>query len=165
MPDLSFRVLGADTLTADIPEIMLRLEVVNRPPAEPVIGVSLRCQIRIESARRRYTAAEQERLRDLFGEPERWGQTLRPLLWANPSVRVPGFTGTTEINLPAPRRLEPHEAALKYFDALEEGSAEITLLFSGVVFYEAGKRLQVSLIPWTSEARYAFPVRVWRAAA
>jgi hypothetical protein len=158
-------VLGAGTLTATEPEIVLRLEIVNRPAIEPIVGVSLRCQIRIESARRRYTAAEQERLRDLIGEPERWGQTLRPLLWANLSVRVAGFTGSTEIDLPVPRRLEPEEAAGKYFDALEDGSAEITLLFSGVVFYEAGERLQVSPIPWTTEARYAFPVGVWRAAA
>ena len=165
MLDLAFRVIGADPLAGADPEVVLRLEIVNRPAAEPIVGVSLRCQIRIESARRRYTAAEQERLRDLFGEPERWGQTLRPLLWANLTTTVPGFTGSTEIDLPVPRRLEPDEAAGKYFDALEDGSAEITLLFSGVVFYEAGERLQVSPIPWTSEARYAFPVRVWRAAA
>jgi hypothetical protein len=46
----------------------------------PIHGIVLRCQVRIEPARRHYTAAEKERLLDLFGTPERWGQTLRPLL-------------------------------------------------------------------------------------
>lgn len=161
MPDLAFHVVQADA----VPEIAIRLRIDNRPAAEPIVGIALRYQLRIESARRRYTPAEQARLRDLFGEPERWGQTLRPLLWANLSATVPGFTGSTEIDLPAPRRLDPHEATLQYFDALEDGSAEVTLLFSGVAFYEAAGKLQIAPIPWTSEARFAFPIRVWRAAA
>ena len=49
----------------------------------------LRCQIQIEPVRRRYTPQEQQRLVELFGEPERWSQTLRPLLWENLNVSVP----------------------------------------------------------------------------
>ncbi len=162
MPELSFSVLGADGRDA---EIALRVAISNRLRVEPIAGVSLRCQVRIESARRRYSAAEQARLHDLFGEPERWGQTLRPLLWANVVVSVPAFTGATEVDVRAPRLLESHEAAGKYFDGLEDGPAEISLLFSGTVFYESEARLQAAPIPWSSEARFAFPVQVWRSAA
>ena len=41
------------------------------------------------------TAPEQERLLDLFDEPSRWGQTLRPMLWTHASVVVPPFNGAT----------------------------------------------------------------------
>ena len=39
------------------------------------------CQIMIEPQRRRYDAAEEDRLFELFGETPRWGDTLRPFLW------------------------------------------------------------------------------------
>ena len=29
-----------------------------------------------------------------FGEPDRWGQTLRSMLWTHASVVVPRFTGS-----------------------------------------------------------------------
>ena len=43
-------------------------------------------------------------MRDLFGEPERWGQTLRSLLWTHASVVVPSFQGNTmaDLHVPAP---------------------------------------------------------------
>ena len=43
-----------------------------------VHAVALRVQIRIDPRPRRYTAEETARLTDLFGEPNRWGDTLQP---------------------------------------------------------------------------------------
>ena len=41
--------------------------------------------------RRRYTEEDQERLLDLFGEPERWSQTLRNMHWINVAATVTAF--------------------------------------------------------------------------
>ena len=50
--------------------------------AEQINSILLKCQINIEAPRVRYTAEEKERLYELFDRPERWGKTLKPLLWA-----------------------------------------------------------------------------------
>ena len=97
----------------------------------------MRCQIRIEPARRRYTDAEQERLLDLFGTPERWGQTLRPMLWTHAVAVVPPFIGTAVADLPVPCSYDFSLAATKYFGGLEGGEIPLCFLFSGTIFYEA----------------------------
>jgi hypothetical protein len=161
VPELGFQVLGAEPVYDSA--IALQLEVSNRPVDEAIQGVTLRCQIQIEAPRRRYSEQEQRKLLDLFGEPERWGQTLRSMLWANIATTVPAFTGATTIALEAPRSLDLNEGATKYFDALEDGDVPLTLLFSGTVFYHSAEgRLQVAPISWNSEARFRMPVRVWR---
>ena len=76
MPDLNFRIEGAHPVEfAAAPMLGFDLQVTNST-ADRIQTVALRCQIQIEVTRRRYTAADQERLQDLFGEPHRWGQTL-----------------------------------------------------------------------------------------
>jgi len=103
MPDLTITVEKAEVVPfAASPMLAFKLRVKNADLAETIHTVVLRCQVQIEVARRRYTAAEQERLRDLFGEPERWGQTLRNLLWTNTSAIIPQFTGVTSIDLQVP---------------------------------------------------------------
>ena len=163
MPDLAFQVrdaeAGSDTAT---PTITLHIDVSNRA-AEPIHTVVLRCQIQIETPRRRYTAAEQAGLRDLFGEPERWGQTLRPMLWTNVATTIPAFTGSTAIALSVPCTFDFNVSATKYFHALEAGAVPLTLLFSGTVFYQSSDgRLQVAPISWSSEAKFVLPVGVWK---
>ena len=96
MPDLDFRIVGAEAVKfAASPQIALKLQVTNSNPAETIHSVALRCQIQIEVTRRRYTAEDQQKLRDLFGEPERWSQTLRNLLWTHVNVNVPPFRDST----------------------------------------------------------------------
>ena len=104
MPDLSFRVEGARAaaVRGGAVAAVFKLRIDDGRGATPIHAVALRCQIRIEPARRRYTAQEQERLLDLFGTPERWGQTLRPMLWTHASAVVPPFTGTAVVDLPVP---------------------------------------------------------------
>jgi hypothetical protein len=129
----------------------------------PLHAVTLRCQIRIEPGRRRYTAAEQEQLVDLFGTPERWGQTLRPMLWQHISTVLPPFTGSGGTELSVPCSFDFNLAATKYFAALAGGDIPLCFLFSGTIFYEAAHGgLQVAQIPWDKEASFRLPAATWR---
>lgn len=164
MPDLSFAVENAEAVPfAAAPLLAFKLRVSNRYAEEPIHTIALRCQIMIDPARRRYQNEDQERLRDLFGEPERWGQTVRPMLWTHASLVVTAFTGSELVDLPVPCTFDFNVAATKYFAGLTEGEVPLNLLFSGTVFYanEEGA-LQVTQIPWDKEARYRLPVQVWQ---
>ena len=127
-------------------------------------AIALRCQIRIEPARRRYSDAEAERLNDLFGDTQRWADTLKPLQFTTVSVMVPGFTGSTEIDLPVMLSYDLEIGSTRYFAGLEDGEIPLLLLFSGTVFTTAEGRLQVQQVPWSKEASYRLPVSVWREA-
>jgi len=164
MPDLSFHVESAEAIPfAVAPQLALKLQVSNADRQEPIHTVALRCQIQIEATRRHYRADEQERLRDLFGAPERWGQTLRSFLWTHTSVIVPAFVGSTKIDLPVPCTFDFNVATTKYFSSLDEGEIPLCLQFSGTVFYAGSDgSLHVMLIPWDKELRFRLPVQVWK---
>ncbi len=164
MPDLDFQMEGAEVgRYSTTPRRIFKLRVTNAVIGESIQNVGLQCQIQIETARRRYQPGEQERLLELFGEPERWGQTLRPLLWTHTSVTIPPFEGSCLVDLPVPCTYDFNVAAVKYFYGLEQGEAPLVLLFSGSVFYQQGSAgLQVSQISWSKEARFYLPVQVWR---
>jgi len=166
VPDLNFSIDGAAAvLYATSPLLALKLRIDNADEAEQIHSVLLQCQIQIESPRRAYTAVEQAGLTDLFGEPERWGQTLRTMLWTHASVNVTGFSGSTVIDVPLPCTFDLNVAATKYFHALERGEVPICIQFSGTVFYQSeDSGLQVARIPWSKEARYRLPVSVWNEA-
>jgi hypothetical protein len=166
MPELDFRLEGAEPQRgAAAPLLLFKLRLTQAAGAHPtpVQSVLLRCQVRIEPARRRYTPAEQERLLDLFGTPERWGQTLRPMLWTHVSTAVPPFTGSGTVDLAVPCSSDFSLAATKYFAALEGGEIPLAFLFSGTVFYEGAEgALQVAQIPWEKEASYRLPAATWQ---
>ena len=164
MPDLSFEISGAEAQPyAAAPQLNFRLGIVNAITDEPVHTVVLRCQIQIEAIRRRYSPEEQARLSDLFGEPSRWAQTLRTMLWTHTSAIVTPFVGNTVVDLPVPCSFDFNIAATKYFAGLEDGEIPLCLQFSGTVFYmNPTGALQVAQISWEKEARYRLPVRVWR---
>jgi len=164
MPDLSFQVEGAEVVTnAASPLLAFKLRLADANPAQTIHTVALRCQIQIEVTRRKYTPQDQERLLDLFGEPNRWGQTLRSLLWTHANLVVPSFKGTTLVDLPVPCTFDFNVAATKYFDGLADGDVPVCVQFSGTVFYANGEGgLQVALISWDKEARFRLPVKVWR---
>ena len=164
MPDLSFSIEGAEVVPfAVTPQLAFKLRVRNADPDEAVHTVALHCQIQIEATRRRYHPEEQERLKDLFGEPERWGQTLRTLLWTHTSVVVPPFVGSAEVDLPVPCTFDFNVATTKYFAGLSAGEIPLCMQFSGTVFYakDAGP-LQVMPIPWDKEARFKLPLQTWK---
>jgi len=164
VPDLVFAVEGVEAVRfAAAPLLAFKLLITNSNAREAIHTVALRCQIQIETARRRYGAADRERLRDLFGEPERWGQTLRPLLWTHASVVVSQFTGSVTTALHVPCTFDFNIAATKYFHGVEDGEIPLSLMFSGMVFYtgESGN-LQVAPISWDKETRFRLPVAVWK---
>jgi hypothetical protein len=165
LPELSFQIEGAEALTyAATPTIALKFRVSCVPEDQVVHTIVLRCQVQIDPAKRRYSAEEQSRLHDLYGEPSRWAQTVRPLHWMNTTVTVPAFTGSTSADLELPCSFDFNLAATKYFHALESGEIPLTVMFSGTVFYaESDERLQVTQIPWDREASYRLPVTVWKA--
>ena len=164
MPDLGFQVESVSAVPfAAAPLLALKLNVVNGVKDEVIHSVALRCQIQIEVTRRRYTAADQERLIDLFGEPSRWGQTLRSMLWTHVSSVIPQFTGSTSVELEVPCTFDFNVAATKYFHGLADGEIPLNLMFSGTVFYQSpGRQLQVSPISWEKETRFRIPLSVWR---
>jgi hypothetical protein len=164
MPDLGITVERADVVPfAVAPTIAFKLRVANADPVETIHTVVLRCQIQIEVTRRRYSALEQERLRDLFGEPERWGQTLRNLLWNNTSSVIPQFTGVTGVDLQVPCTFDFSVATTKYFNGLSEGDIPLCLMFSGTVFYaDPSGALCVAPISWDKETKFRLPLKVWK---
>jgi Family of unknown function (DUF6084) len=164
MPDLSFEILGAspvrDMLT---PTLSFDLRIANPFPEQSIHTVLLRCQIQIEVARRRYTPAEQSHLRELFDDPSRWSDTLRPMTWAITSVNVPAFTGGTTYSLAVPCSFDLTLATAKYFHGIDAGEVPLTFLFSGTVFFRDGSgALQAAPISWNKEARFRLPVQTWK---
>ena len=168
MPELHFQVeSAAPQKQAAAPLLLFKLTVQETPPATPptpVHSIVLRCQLRIEPGRRRYSATEQDRLLDLFGTPERWGQTLRPMLWTHASTTVPPFTGVGIADLPVPCSYDFCLAATKYFAALEDGDIPLCFLFSGTIFYQNDDGLlQAAQIAWDREATFSLPAATWHA--
>jgi Family of unknown function (DUF6084) len=163
MPDLDFRVEGAEVLEfAAVPSILFKLHIENLEE-EAIRSVALNTQVRIAAAQRHYDAAEQERLLEVFGEPSRWGNTLRSLLWTHTVLQIPPFSGSTVADMPVTCTYDLEVVAAKYFYALEDGEVPLEFLFSGTVFYMGeGGGLQVARISWEKEAEFRLPVRVWK---
>ena len=165
MIDLNFQIDSVEAPPyAAAPLLMFKLRISDSQAATPIHSVALRCQVRIEPTRRRYEPAEQELLRDLFGEPSRWGQTLRSMLWTHASVTVKPFMGSTVVDLLVPCTYDFNVATTKYFHAIEEGEVPLCFLFSGTIFYsgEEDGALQVAQIPWEKEVNYRLPIRAWK---
>jgi Family of unknown function (DUF6084) len=164
MPELHFQIEGAEAVAhAAAPLIALKLRITNLPATEAIHTLTLRCQVQIEPAKRRYMPEEQKKLMDLFGEPERWSRTLKPLLWMNTSVAVPAFTDNLLVDLQLPCTFDFNVAATKYFHALNNGEIPMCVMFSGTVFYSsADDVLQIAQVPWDREANFRLPVSIWK---
>ena len=164
MPDLSFSVDSAVAVTfAASPTLSFKLRIRNANSEEKIQSIGLRCQIQIEPTKRRYSATEQAQLFDLFGAPERWGRTVRSMLWVHTSAMVPPFQSETIVDLPVPCTFDFNIAATKYFGGLEDGLAPLNLMFSGTVFFESSDGgLLIEQIAWDKEAHFKLPVSLWR---
>ena len=160
LPALGFAVDGAEAVRfAAAPTVAFTLRVTSD---KPVRSLALNAQIRIAPARRRYSERDQQRLVELFGSPERWGETLRTFRWAQTSVLVPPFTEHTSVELAVPCTYDLEVASAKYFYALDDGDVPLEFLFSGTVFFLDGGALRAAQISWNSEAAFRMPVRAWR---
>lgn len=163
MSELLFDVVGAEPdRYAAAPTLNFKLRVTETSDAD-IHVLALRCQIRIEPQRRRYSPEEEERLLALFGETPQWGDSLRPFLWTHVSTVVPGFSGTAEVELPVACSYDLEVAAAKYFHSLGEGEIPLILLFNGTAFAaRPDGGFSVDPVPWHKEAAFRLPVAVWR---
>ncbi len=163
---LSFEIVGshAEAYAAE-PTIVLRLRITSASP-EPVHALALKAQVRIEPQRRTYSAEEEERLYELFGQTPQWGDSLRPFLWTHLSSMVTAFTGETEVDLPIACTYDMEIAGVRYLHGLSEGEIPLILLFSGTAFGPgagaAGGGFSARPVSWSDEAMYRLPVQVWR---
>jgi hypothetical protein len=153
---------GAD-LYAVAPTIVFRLQIAETS-GQPIGGIMLRAQLRIEPLKRRYTDAEAEKIRDLFGERSRWGDTMKAMQFANVTQMVPPFTGSVTVDLPVPVTYDFDVATAKYFHGLDDGEIPFVILFSGTSMIDRGGSLSIEQIPWHKETAYRLPVAVWRQA-
>lgn len=164
MSGVGFEVTGANADASGAgPTVNAGLRITVAP-GQQVQSVLLHCQVRIEPERRGYDHDEQARLIDLFGEPHRWSETLKPFLLTHVTLPVGGFTGSTDVTLPLALTYDLEVGVGKYLHALRNGAVPLLFLFSGTVFNRAPGGVQVEQIPWDREAQYDLPVRVWTAA-
>ncbi len=162
MSDLTFSVLAARAEPyAVAPQLALRLLVEESTGAD-IYAIALRVQIMIEPQRRRYDSAEAERVVDLFGRQERYGETLRPMLWTHAAQMVLAFRGSTDFDLPVPCSYDFEVAAHKYLSALDNADVPLLLLFSGTVIERGERGIASGFVPWSCEARFRLPVAAWR---
>ena len=164
MTMLSVTVIGAEpSKQTAAPAITLRLRIEELSGA-PIYAIALRCQTRIEPRGRRYSAEEQARLYELFGDVAQWERTLQSVTWAHSSLVVPTFVNRIDIDLPLSCTYDLEVASAKYLHAIRDGEVPLALLFSGTAFKANGDGLSVEPIPWDLEASFRLPARVWHAA-
>lgn len=161
VPQLSFSVEDAGPLDfAAAPTVRFGLRI-EAGATDVVRSVLLTTQIRIAAQRRPYGPDEKERLNEVFGEPSRWGTTLRSLLWKQTTLVVPPFTGSTLVDMPVECTYDLAVSSAGYLQALGDGEVPLEFLFSGTVFYSSAEGLlRTGLIPWDREAGYRLPVGV-----
>lgn len=169
MPDLNFEIIDAEAAVYSVlPTLIFKMRITNveeEGRGLEIQNVNMKCQIMLSVTKRRYNPGEKAKLKELFGEPERWGETLRAFLWTNVNTVVPRFIGSTVIDLPVPCSYDFEVVSTKYFDALADGEIPLTFLFSGTIFYEkAAGALQIEQISWSKEATYRLPVACWKEA-
>ena len=164
-PPMAELVFDCIDVTADRyaagPTLQFRLRVAETT-GERVHAIALRCQLRIEPSKRRYSAAEAEHLDDLFGPPSRWADTLKPMQFASVAVMVPSFTGSVEIDVPVACTYDLDIATARYFHALEDGAVPVLMLFSGSLFTKGASGFSVTQVPWHKETTVQLMVAEWR---
>jgi len=127
-----------------------------------------RCQVRIEPTKRAYGEERKApSCANLFGEPHRWGQTLRKHALGTHTKRPwrrrsPGRRRRGPAPCPAPTTSTWRRR--KYFAALEDGHVPLLLLFSGTVFHAAedGSLPGSPKSPGRGRPSSGLPVQVWK---
>jgi Family of unknown function (DUF6084) len=162
MAELTFGCAEAHAVRyAATPTLSFTLTVTESTGVR-IHAIALRCQIRIEPHRRRYSADEARRLNDLFGDTSRWAETVKPIQLATVTTMVTGFTSVTETELQVPCTYDLEVASARYLQALDDGTIPLLLLFSGTIFIAQDETFSVELIPWSAEASYRMPAAVWQ---
>lgn len=161
--DPIFSVLGVEPLPLSVtPGLRFHMHVTE-PNGRDIYMISLAAQIHIDPARRQYDAATRDRLFGMFGAAERWGATTQSFHWQRIEMMVANFVGSTAFTLDVPCTYDLEITASNYFNSLPDGHVPLTFFFNGTVLY-AGEndRLQVVLVPWSSQASFKMPISAWR---
>jgi hypothetical protein len=146
------------------PTLSFKLRVKDASELE-VYTVALTAQIHLEASSRPHERETREGLQDVFGEPERWNDTARSVIWAKRYVLVPSFTGSTSFELELPCSTDLELATTRYFEGVEGGEAPLAFHFSGSIFYRGQHdRMQLTMVPWHSTAQFRLPLETWRKA-
>jgi hypothetical protein len=146
---------------AATPQLTAKLRI-EAGPEQVVHAIALHCQVRIEPQRRGYAVTEATGLQALFGERDRWSQTLRPFLWMQYNTTVQGFSGSREVNLPLPCTYDFEVVGSRYLHSLRDGMVPLSFMFSGTVFTKGITGFGVEQVPWDCDAPYEMPVGVWQ---
>lgn len=163
MPPLAFEITGVEAVARGLTPLLQFKVAVTHSGAEPIHSILLHTQIQIQAPNRPYSAHEKQNLVELYGPPERWGQTLRNRLWTTADTTISGSAGRATALFSIPCTYDLSLAATKYFYGLEAGEIPLLFLFSGTIFYgdESG-RLQARPISWDSEAQFRLPLSQWK---
>lgn len=166
LPEPEFWVLDCVALPhMAAPTLSFKLRVKDASELE-VYTVALTAQIHLEASSRPHERETREGLQDVFGEPERWNDTARSVIWAKRYVLVPSFTGSTSFELELPCSTDLELATTRYFEGVEDGEAPLAFHFSGSIFYRGEHdRMQLTMVPWHSTAQFRLPLETWRKAA
>jgi hypothetical protein len=149
---------------AAAPTLAFRMRIRDRSELS-VYTVALTAQIHLEPIQRVHDAATRARLVEVFGDPERWGDTARGVMWAKREVLVPSFRGATTFELQVPCNSDLELATARYLQAVPDGEVPLSFHFNGSIYYSgAGDRLQITQVPWHAEAQARLPIETWRAA-
>lgn len=159
---LDLAVLGAQAENyAAVPTILFKLKLTD-DSGEPVHAVALRIQIRIEPQRRTYTDVDQGRLYELFDEPKRWGETLKPLSWCHTQLMVTRFEESTEVDLAMPCSYDFEVVGNKYLHSVRDGDIPLQFLFSGSIFTKGETGFAAQPVGWNKDVSFMMPAKVWQ---
>ena len=116
--------------------------------------------------RRRYAPDESALLEELFGEPSRYGDTLKPMLWTHVAADWCRRSSTKRNSIsPIPCSYDFEVAAHKYLASLQRRHRfRSTLLVQRHGVRRRAGGVTPEFVPWSCEARYALPVARWREA-
>lgn len=163
VPDLDFAVTGARAAAdSAVPSLAFRLALA-RTGGGTVRSVSLTTDVRIDVAHRGYDRADRLVMARLFGQPEQWATSMRPLTWARVTMVVPAFGERTEIDLPVPCSRDMELAVTSYFHGVRDGEIPLDFLFSGTVFHDGPDgRLRTAQISWDKDTAFRLPSGLWQ---
>lgn len=162
LPDLDFAVTGARAMTdAAVPTLLFRL-ALSRTGGGRVRSVSLNADVRIAVDRRGCDRVDRLVMARIFGQPEQWATSMRPLTWARISTVVPPFDERTETDLAVPCSRDMDLAVTSYFHGVRDGEVPLDFLFSGTVFHDGRDgRLRTAQISWAKDATCRVPAALW----
>ncbi len=160
-PEFAISGVEADPHGAS-PLLRFAVDVTDASDRE-IYTIALAAQVQIDGDRRAYDPETRGRLHDLFGEPEQIPQTAGPVQIGRVEALVPSFRGAGSFTLLVPFSGDVELAATRYLASLSGGTVPFTFHFNGSIFYCGdADRLQVTLVPWSCEARYRLHLADWR---